>query len=75
VVYEPSAFTARFGLAPPAAPQGAPRYAGMRIGTEKLDALRHCLAEGKVPAHDHGDRIVVGPEAACGNVIEFVEMP
>lgn len=75
VVYEPSAFTARFGLAPPAAPQGAPRYAGMRIGMEKLDALRHCLADGKVPAHDHGDRVVVGPDAACGNVIEFVEMP
>jgi hypothetical protein len=71
-VYTPAAFEARYGL-PPRAPaeRGLMSYAGMRVGVADMSALKQCLGDNGVDYDDHSGRVVVGPEQACGNVIEF----
>lgn len=72
-VFTRADFAARFGVAPPA--EAGASYAGMRIGVARLDTLRDCLREAQLPFADQGERIVVAPEQALGNALEFVEMP
>jgi len=72
VVYDPQAFAERYGITPA---QGADaRFAGYRVAVRSLADLRGLLARNQVAHEDAGKRILVGPDAACGNLIEFVEL-
>src|SRR5690606_15290244 len=72
VVYDPQAFAERHGITPA---QGADaRFAGYRVAVRSLANLRELLARNQVAYEDAGERILVGPDAACGNLVEFVEL-
>ncbi len=61
----------RYGQAP--AVQDGPAFAGYRIAVESLAGLRALFTRNGIACQDLADRLVVGPELACGNLIEFVE--
>lgn len=71
VIYDAQAYAERYGHAPAA--QDGPAFAGYRIAVESLARLRALLADNGVEFQDHPDRLVVGPQFACGNLVEFVE--
>lgn len=73
-VYAPHDFAARHGAAP-AVTQGELRYAGMRIGVSDMTALEQCLRDNGVVFEAHAGGVVVEPDHACGNFIEFVPQP
>lgn len=75
VIYSPDRFRSRFDAAPDVPTGQDIRYAGMRIGVADMAALKACLRDGGVSFLEGDDRTVVGPAAACGNVVEFVEQP
>lgn len=72
VIYGEQAFAERYGVASPA--KTGPGYVGYRIAVDALPHLRTLLSTNNVACQDHGDRIVIGPQWACGNLIEFVEV-
>lgn len=72
VVYDAQAFEQRYGFAPE--PGADARFAGYRVAVRSLAKL-HALLDGNQVAHQNAhDRILVGPDAACGNLLEFVEL-
>lgn len=72
LIYDPQRFATRYDHAVQA--EASPAFVGYRIGVDAITHLRELLAANGVPCQDHGDRIVVGPQFACGNLIEFVEV-
>jgi len=72
VVYDRQAFEERYGFAPE--PGTDARFAGYRVAVRSLAGLHVLLDANQVAHQNTPDRILVGPEAACGNLIEFVEL-
>jgi len=74
VVHDPATFEARYGVRIELRDE-ASRYAGYRVGVASMATLRECLERASVPHDVRGERVIVRPAAACGNLIEFVTQP
>lgn len=69
-VMTPSGFADRYGVAAPAAAQGA-RLAALRFAAADLAATRRTLEQAGVAITDANGAIVVGPDAALGATLVF----
>ena len=70
-VVEPEIFRSRFGTAPPNVVRG-PRLAALRFFARDLAAAAATLQANGIAAATRADRIVVGPDTACGATLVFV---
>jgi len=68
----PAAFAERFGALGEKVSDPKPRLAGLRVQVRTFDPIERLLLQAGVPwARGYDGSMLVGPDAACGTLIEF----
>jgi len=68
----PAAFAERFGALGEKLSDPKPRLAGLRVQVRTFDPIERLLLQAGVPwARGYDGSMLVGPDAACGTLIEF----
>ena len=73
-LYPSAVLAARFGAMAPVT-SGAAAYLGYQVGVIDLRATRAALDAGRVDYAQTECGVAVAPRDACGNLIEFTELP
>lgn len=68
----PAAFAERFGALGEKVSDPKPRLAGLRVQVRTFDSIERLLLQAGVPwARGYDGSMLVGPDTACGTLIEF----
>jgi hypothetical protein len=72
VFLSPAAFAERFRALGERVSRPRPRLAGLRVQVRTFDAIEHLLLQSSLQwARGHEGSMLVGPDAACGTLLEF----
>jgi hypothetical protein len=67
---DPAALRLHYGVAPPDVSAGA-RLAAVKFIVRDVETVRGLLTKSGIPATEHMDRIVIGPDVAMGATLAF----